>query len=65
MITAIYRRREDGDYDFVAAFNRDEIPVEPSNWPREVVDWLESENEEVLVVDNVDLDKLPMTWKGA
>ena len=62
MIKAIYKRREDGDYDFVAAFASEQLPALPSDWPGEVIDWLTSEGELSLVVENVDLCKLPDVW---
>lgn len=62
MIKAIYKRREDGDYDFVAAFETEQLPEMPSNWPEEIVEWLNAESELPLVVENIDLDKLPAVW---
>ena len=62
MIKAIYKRREDGDYDFVAAFETDKLPPLPSDWPSEVVEYLNGENELVLIIENIDLDKLPAVW---
>lgn len=64
MIKAIYQRREDGDYDFVAAFNTEAMPAPPSDWATEICEWLTNEGEEVLVIENVDLSKLPEVWKG-
>ena len=51
MIKAIYRRREDGDYDFVAAFETEQMPELPSNWPEEIAEWLRSEGGSVLILD--------------
>ena len=65
MIKAIYRAREDGDYDFVAAFETEETPQEPSNWPEEIVEWLNSEGEETLVVENIALHNLTDVWSKA
>lgn len=62
MIKAIYRRREDGDYDFVAAFETEQMPEPPSNWPEEITEWLNAEGELPLVIENIDLCKLPDVW---
>lgn len=64
MIKAIYREREDGDFDFVAAFDTNLTPEPPSNWPDEIAEWLRNEGETVLVVDNCTLHKLPDVWEG-
>lgn len=50
MTKAIYRAREDGDWDFVAAFNEDELPDAPSNWPEEICVWFGSIGESCIVV---------------
>lgn len=57
MIRAIYKLREDGDYDFVAAFDS-EIATQ-NDWVEQIQEWLENEGEEVLVIENCDLNKLP------
>ena len=62
MIKAIYKRREDGDYDFVAAFETEQLPEPPSNWPEEITEWLNAEGELPLVVENIALRKLPDVW---
>lgn len=59
MTRAVYKIREDGDYDFVAAFAVDSLPDAPSDWPKEIADWLESQGEQALIVDRLDLNKLP------
>ncbi len=64
MIRAIYREREDGHFDFIAAFETDMTPEAPSNWPEEIAEWLRSEGEAVLVVDNCPLHRLPDVWDG-
>lgn len=58
MIKAIYKRRSDGEYDFVAAFETDRMPEQPSDWPQEIVEWLISEDELALVVENIPLSQL-------
>jgi hypothetical protein len=62
MIRAIYKRREDGDYDFVAAFETDLMPAPPSNWPEEILEYLNAEGELPLVLENVALHHLPDVW---
>ena len=62
MIKAIYRRRADGDYDFVAAFETDQLPEPPNNWPEEITEWLNLEGELPLVIENIDLNKLTDVW---
>lgn len=57
MIKAIYKARDDGDYDFVAAFETDCMP-EGVDWVEEVKEFLGSDNEEVLIVSDVDLHNL-------
>lgn len=64
MIKAIYREREDGDFDFVAAFDTDLTLEPPSNWPDEIADWLRSEGETVLVIETCSLQKLPDVFEG-
>lgn len=67
MTSAIYIRREDGDYDFVAAFAINKLPDAPaplSQWPDEVAEYFREEGEEVLVVNNCDLQYLPDVWDG-
>lgn len=56
MTQAIYRAREDGDWDFVAAFNEAELPDAPSNWPEEICVWFASIGESCIVVD------APLGW---
>ena len=62
MIRAIYRAREDGDYDFVAAFaeehDYDEHPVD--TYAKEI----EAEGEEVIVKDFKDLEHLTDVIEG-
>lgn len=62
MTRAIYKSREDGDYDFVAAFDA-EISTE-NDWVEQVQEWLENEGHDVLIVNNCDLNKLPDVWEG-
>ena len=64
MTRAIYIQRSDGDFDFVAAFDIDQLPAAPSNWPKEIADWLESEGETVRMLEE-DLSKLPDVLDGA
>lgn len=64
MIRAIYKRREDGDYDFVAAFETEQMPAPPSNWPEEILEWLNAEGELPMMVENIDLSHLPDVWDG-
>jgi len=61
MTRAIYIRREDGDFDFVAAFDVNQLPSAPSDWPQEIAEWLALVGEDVKVVD-CDLTKLPDVW---
>lgn len=65
MTKAIYIRREDGDYDFVAAFGIDALPAYPSDWVGEIVEWIKEENEddEVVVIE-ADLPFLPNILDG-
>lgn len=63
MTKAIYKRRDDGDYDFVAAFETEQLPEPPSNWPDEIVEWLNSEGETPMIVENIDLNKLPDVYR--
>ncbi len=61
MIKAVYKLREDGDYDFVAAFNVDYcIPPFPdgADWAEEVKEYLEFDGESVIVLDNLDIAHL-------
>ena len=62
MIRAIYIAREDGDYDFVAAFaeehDYDEHPVD--TYAKEIV----AEGEEVIVKDFKDLEHLTDVIEG-
>jgi hypothetical protein len=62
MIKAIYKRRSDGDYDFVAAFETEQLPAAPSNWPDEIVEWMNAENELPLIIENLPLNKLADVW---
>lgn len=62
MTKAIYKRRQHGSYDFVAAFETEQLPGPPSNWPEEIIEWLNAEGELPLVVENIDLHKLPAVW---
>lgn len=59
MTKAVYRKREDGDYDFVAAFETEQLPDAPSNWPEEIAEWMRSEGDEVIITDQVPLCHLP------
>lgn len=60
MIRAIYIKREDGDFDFVAAFDTEQIQLDCDSrgWPDEVAGWLENEGETVLMKDFCGADKL-------
>lgn len=60
MIRAIYIKREDGDFDFVAAFDMEKVEVdcEGKGWPDQIKEWLEGEGEEVLMKDFGGADKL-------
>lgn len=60
---AIYIRREDGDFNFVAAFSEDYLPSAPSDWPNEIADWFKSQMEEVMLI-NGDFQKFPDVWDG-
>lgn len=64
MIRAVYKQREDGDYDFVAAFETEQLPELPSDWPAEIIDWLKGEGEVGITIQNIELERLPMVWKG-
>jgi len=48
-IKAVYRQRDDGDYEFVAAF--DENEENGSDWATQVIDYLSSKGEVVLLCD--------------
>ena len=62
MTRAVYKLREDGDYDFVAAFDTEQLPDAPSDWPQEIYDWLNREGEDALIVEGMELNKLPDVW---
>ncbi len=64
MTRAVYKIREDGDYDFVAAFDTEQLPDAPSDWPQEIADWLNAAGEDALIVEGVELNKLPDVWIG-
>ena len=56
MITAIYRRREDGDADFVCAF--DSELDETAQWVSEIKEFLENDGEEVVVTSLLGTSRL-------
>jgi hypothetical protein len=62
MIRAIYRAREDGDYDFVVAF------AEEHNWDVHPVETyaeeLMNEGEEIIMKDFSDLSHLTDVFEG-
>ena len=62
MIKAIYKAREDGDYDFVAAFAEEhDYDEHPANtYAKEI----EAEGEEVIVKDFKDLEHLTDVIEG-
>lgn len=62
MTCAVYKLREDGDYDFVAAFAKDQLQDMPSDWPKEIADLLNREGEDALIIEGLDLNKLPDVW---
>lgn len=55
MTRAVYKQREDGDWDFVAAFSSEEHW--PDDWPRQIVEWLEREGE-TATVRELDLNEI-------
>ena len=58
MIKAIYRAREDGDYDFVAAFAGESIwDVHPADTYAQ--EWELETGDELIVKDFDDLSRLP------
>lgn len=61
MNIAVYRSRSDGDYDFVAAFNSDQLPQAPSNWPEEIAEWIKSEGDGALQIHAPDCN-WPDVW---
>ena len=63
MIKAIYKLRSDGDYDFVAAFESEQLPEPPSNWPAEIIEWLKAEGETPLLIQNSSCN-FPDVWDG-
>ena len=62
MIKAIYRRDTAGRYVFVAAFETEQLPSPPSDWPEEIVEYLNAADDLPLVVENIALAKLPAVW---
>ncbi len=55
---AIYLERDDGDFDFVACFDREQLPEPPSNWPVKIQLWYESVGETIKMVELDDLSDL-------
>lgn len=53
---AVYRAREDGDYDFMAAFAVEDMP---DDWPGHMIDWLRAEGEDGRIVEADTLAELP------
>ena len=51
MVKAIYQQREDGDYDFVAAFEGEQYGRETVEWVAQLSDYLIELGETVLVRD--------------
>lgn len=64
MTRAIYLKRADGKHVFAAAFAIDE-----DRWDEDVAETfaenLRQEGEEVLLVNNCELSKLPNVWEDA
>jgi hypothetical protein len=60
MIRAIYRQREDGDFDFVAAFEMEqlELDCDGKGFPDEIKEWAEAAGEQILMKDFGGADKL-------
>jgi len=48
---AVYRRNERGKFELVAAFAVENTPPLPSDWPREIEEWLNSEGETTKVIE--------------
>ena len=61
MNIAVYRSRSDGDYDFVAAFDAEQLPQAPSNWPEEIAEWIKSEGDDALLIHAPDCN-WPDVW---
>ena len=64
MIKAVYQQRSDGDYDFVAAFETEQLPAPPSDWPQEISEWLTAEGETPLLIQVGAINELPDVWEG-
>lgn len=64
MIKAVYRLRGDGDYDFVAAFETEQLPQPPSDWPMEISDWLHAEGETPLLIEEISINLLPDIYES-
>lgn len=62
MNIALYRSRDDGDYDFVAAFDCDQLLQAPTNWLEELKEWIEREGDKSLTIENLPLDQLVDVW---
>lgn len=67
MTKAVYRSREDGDYDFVAAFSPEQCPPaapDGSDWAAEVAEWINHEGGGAIVISGAELGRLPDVLSG-
>mgnify|MGYP001094157623 CR=1 FL=1 len=63
MIKAIYRAREDGDYDFLAAFSED-YDYDFGRTAEQIAEVLVEDGEEVILKDFKDLEHLTDVIEG-
>jgi hypothetical protein len=66
MNKAIYIQREDGDWDFVAAFSTEQLPDKCGSlqqWPEQVAEYFEKQGESVVII-KADLPLLPDILDG-